>query len=40
VLDALKREAASLGADAVIGVRYDRGSSGATATGVAVRTRG
>jgi hypothetical protein len=37
VLDALKSEAARLGADAVVRVRYDRGASGATATGVAVR---
>jgi uncharacterized protein YbjQ (UPF0145 family) len=39
VLGALRREAAALGADAVIGVRYDRGVGSATATGVAVRTR-
>lgn len=37
VLEALKSEAAKLGADAVVRVRYDRGASGATATGVAVR---
>jgi uncharacterized protein YbjQ (UPF0145 family) len=39
VLGALRREAAALGADAVIGVRYDRGAGSATATGVAVRLR-
>ena len=39
VLDALKRKAASLGANAVVRVRYDRGASGATATGVAVVLR-
>ena len=39
VLEALKSEAARLGGDAVIRVRYDRGTSGATATGVAVRLR-
>jgi len=37
VLDALKAEAAKVGGDAVIRVRYDRGANGATATGVAVR---
>jgi uncharacterized protein YbjQ (UPF0145 family) len=37
VLGALQREAASVGADAVIRVRYDRGATSATATGVAVR---
>jgi len=37
VLGALRREAAALGADAIIGVRYDRGAGSATATGVAVR---
>ena len=36
VLEALKREAASVGANAVVRVRYDRGSGAATATGVAV----
>jgi hypothetical protein len=39
VLSGLKSEAASLGCDAVIHVRYDRGASSASATGVAVRTR-
>lgn len=39
VLGALQREAAALGCTAVVRVRYDRGSSGATATGVAVRLR-
>jgi hypothetical protein len=39
VLGALQREAASLGCDAVIRVRFDRGSESATATGVAVRLR-
>jgi hypothetical protein len=39
VLGALQAEAASLGADAVMRVRYDRGSTEATATGVAVRVR-
>src|SRR5512138_476344 len=39
VLEALKSETARLGGDAVIRVRYDRGTSGATATGVAVRLR-
>jgi hypothetical protein len=37
VLEALKAETARVGGDAVIRVRYDRGTSGATATGVAVR---
>lgn len=36
VLGALKSEAARLGANAVIRVRYDRGAGSATATGVAV----
>jgi hypothetical protein len=36
VLEALTAEAAALGANAVVRVRYDRGASGATATGVAV----
>jgi ABC-type sulfate transport system permease subunit len=39
VLDALQREAATLGANAVVRVRYDRGSAAATATGVAVVLR-
>jgi hypothetical protein len=39
VIDALKREAASVGANAVIRVRYDVGASTATATGVAVQMR-
>lgn len=39
VLGALQREAASLGCDAVVRVRYDRGVSSATATGVAVRLK-
>jgi len=39
VLGALQAEAARLGADAVIRVRYDRGAAQATATGVAVRSR-
>jgi hypothetical protein len=37
VLEALKAETARVGGDAVIRVRYDRGTSGATATGVAVK---
>lgn len=36
VIEALRKEAAALGANAVVRVRYDRGASGATATGVAV----
>lgn len=36
VIEALRKEAATLGANAVVRVRYDRGASGATATGVAV----
>ena len=36
VVEGLQREAASLGANAVVRVRYDRGSETATATGVAV----
>ena len=36
ILSALQREAASLGCNAVIRVRYDRGSESATATGVGV----
>jgi uncharacterized protein YbjQ (UPF0145 family) len=39
VLGALQREAAALGCTAVVRVRYDRGTGGATATGVAVRLR-
>lgn len=39
VLGALQSEAASLGCDAVIRVRYDRGVESATATGVAVRLK-
>lgn len=37
VLTALQAEAARLGCDAVIRVRYDRGAQSATATGVGVR---
>jgi hypothetical protein len=37
VLGALQGEAAGLGCDAVIHVRYDRGVNSATATGVGVR---
>lgn len=37
ILGALQAEAAQLGCDAVIRVRYDRGQSSATATGVGVR---
>jgi hypothetical protein len=36
VLGALQKEARKVGCNAVIHVRYDRGSSGASATGVAV----
>ncbi len=36
VIEALRKEAAALGANAVVRVRYDRGASGGTATGVAV----
>lgn len=36
VVSALQREAATLGCNGVIRVRYDRGTSTATATGVAV----
>ncbi len=39
VLGALQADAASLGCDAVIHVRYDRGVQSATATGVAVRLK-
>jgi len=39
VISALQSEAASLGCNAVIRVRYDRGAQSASATGVAVRTR-
>jgi hypothetical protein len=39
VLGALQKEAASLGCDAVIRVRYDRGQQMASATGVAVRMK-
>ncbi len=39
VLGALQHEAAALGCNAVVRVRYDRGASEATATGVAVRLR-
>jgi hypothetical protein len=39
VLSALQGEAASLGCNAVIHVRYDRGVQSATATGVAVRLK-
>jgi hypothetical protein len=39
VLQAPQREAASLGCDSVIHVRYERGMYIASATGVAVRTR-
>ncbi len=39
VLSALQKEAAAVGANAVVRVRYDRGSSSATATGVAVWLR-
>ncbi len=39
VLGALQGEAASLGCDAVIRVRYDRGVESATAIGVAVRLK-
>lgn len=39
VLGALQQRAASLGCNAVIRVRYDRGATAATATGVAVRMR-
>ena len=39
VLGALQAEAASLGCDAIIRVRYDRGVESATATGVAVRLK-
>jgi hypothetical protein len=39
VLGALQAEAANVGANAVVRVRYDRGASQATATGVAVRVR-
>ncbi len=37
VIGALQREAATIGADAVIHVRYDAGANGASATGVAVK---
>jgi hypothetical protein len=36
VIGALQREAAALGCNALVRVRYDRGSSSATATGVGV----
>jgi hypothetical protein len=39
VLQALQREAASLGCDSVIHVRYEQGMYIASATGVAVRTK-
>jgi len=39
LLPALQAEAAALGCNAVILVRVDQGSSHASATGVAVRTR-
>jgi hypothetical protein len=39
VLGALQQEAAALGCNAVVRVRYDRGAGGATATGVAARLR-
>ncbi len=39
VLGALQADAASLGCDAIIHVRYDRGVQSATATGVAVRLK-
>jgi hypothetical protein len=39
VVEGLRREAAALGCDAVIRVKVDQGSSLASATGVAVRTR-
>lgn len=39
VLGALQADAASLGCDAIIRVRYDRGVESATATGVAVRMK-
>jgi hypothetical protein len=39
VLAALQKEAAALGCDAVLRVRYDQGQQMASATGVAVRTK-
>ena len=39
VLGALQGEAASLGCDTLVRVRYDRGAESATATGVAVRLK-
>ena len=39
VLAALQKEAASLGCDAVLRVRYDQGQRMASATGVAVRMK-
>ena len=39
VLGALQKEAAGLGCDAVIHVRYEQGAGIASATGVAVHTR-
>ena len=39
VIGALQSQAASLGCNAVIRVRYDRGADSATATGVAVRPK-
>jgi hypothetical protein len=39
VLNGLTSEAAKLGCNAVIHVRYDRGAQSATATGIAVRMR-
>ncbi len=39
VLAALQKEAASLGCDAVLRVRYDQGQQMASATGVAVRMK-
>jgi hypothetical protein len=39
VLSALRHDAATLGCNAVVHVRYDRGAASASATGVAVRTR-
>lgn len=39
VLGALRERAASLGCNAVVRIRYDRGTSQTTATGVAVRMR-
>jgi uncharacterized protein YbjQ (UPF0145 family) len=39
VIAALQKEAAALGCNAVIRVRFDRGSEAATATGVAVRMK-